>query len=112
LPKVISEKVGQTCRFATAPGRTSPTFSEITFGSRCSKFEGAFGPAIRYKRRHEFIRAAFSMGALDDLDADPGFLGGHGSFFGRLLLLRAKGGEHPDDFAASSLCAPVIGFAY
>jgi hypothetical protein len=34
LPKVISEMVGQTCRFAAAPGRAPPTISEMTFGNR------------------------------------------------------------------------------
>jgi len=34
LPKVISKKVGQTCRFAATPSRASPTFLEITFGNR------------------------------------------------------------------------------
>src|SRR5437667_227460 len=29
LPKVISEMVGQTCRFAATTRRSSPTFSEI-----------------------------------------------------------------------------------
>jgi hypothetical protein len=36
MPKVISEKVGQTCRFAATLGRAPPTFSEMTFGSRYS----------------------------------------------------------------------------
>ena len=33
LPKVISEMVGQTCRFAAAPSRAPPTISEMTFGN-------------------------------------------------------------------------------
>ena len=33
MPKVISEMVGQTCRFAAAPGRAPPTISEMTFGN-------------------------------------------------------------------------------
>src|SRR6185503_11579357 len=32
-PKVISEMVGQTCRFAAAPSRAPPTISEMTFGN-------------------------------------------------------------------------------
>src|SRR2546430_12923130 len=31
LPKVISEMVGQTCRFAATTRRSSPTISEISF---------------------------------------------------------------------------------
>src|SRR5207302_3277078 len=33
LPKVISEMVGQTCRFAATTRRSSPTISEISFGN-------------------------------------------------------------------------------
>src|SRR5437867_4934597 len=33
LPKVISEMVGQTCRFAATTRRSSSTISEISFGS-------------------------------------------------------------------------------
>gem|GEM_PF-2179483 len=36
LPKVISEMVGQTCRFAAAPSRAPPTISEMTFGNHSS----------------------------------------------------------------------------
>src|SRR5256885_16624771 len=33
LPKVISEMVGQTCRFAATTRRSSPIISEISFGN-------------------------------------------------------------------------------
>src|SRR5438093_271900 len=36
LPKVISEMVGQTCRFAATTRRSSPTISEISFGNHTS----------------------------------------------------------------------------
>ena len=41
LPKVISEMVGQTCRFAAAPGRTPPTISEMTFGNHSKRMSAA-----------------------------------------------------------------------
>src|SRR5439155_6405501 len=37
LPKVISEMVGQTCRFAATIRRSSPTISEISFGNHSNQ---------------------------------------------------------------------------
>src|SRR5437773_5781933 len=40
LPKVISEMVGQTCRFAATTRRSSPTISEISFGNHSNPHPG------------------------------------------------------------------------
>src|SRR6185436_7812529 len=46
LPKVISEMVGQTCRFAAAPSRAPPTISEMTFGNHSNHLRTGLKPRI------------------------------------------------------------------
>src|SRR5439155_959183 len=45
LPKVISEMVGQPCRFAATTRRSSPTISEISFGSHSRRLYSVQGRA-------------------------------------------------------------------